>query len=301
MTAQSSTPDEPKEGKPPRFYLCMNMLRPGDVLLTHGGDTEAKIIATLAGGEYSHAALLFGRLLYESDGENWIGYKLIHSPGWAMIDGEQVMLGMVPANPKRCCVLRHRDMALVEEARLEQALEALYFETQGRDYSEWNRLLPMIRLAPRLLKPIASRIAERKDLQRSETGSFLPGAFCSEVVVSFFDKLELDMGGSDKSLTAPGDLAQRTLKFDVVDSGLVEYPNVVKVRREELLLQTESGLRTLSEMLEDGVESTAQIARAGQLILDMKSKLNHLIQLQDEARTQSLKLNAQPRKDRSCT
>jgi hypothetical protein len=280
---ESQSANGPKNENAPRFYLRADRLKPGDVLLTHGGDGDAKLIATLACGAYSHAALIFGQLLYESDGESWIGYKNLPLV-FAKINGEQVMLEEVLGNPTRCCVLRHRDMALVEEAKLQQALDALCIETQGRDYSEWRELLPMLRLARRLLMPIASRIAKRRDLRRSKAGFYLPGAFCSKVVVSFFEKLGLDIGRTDKNLTAPHDLLQPTLRFDVVDSVVIERSSVGEISQNETLLQTEDGLKSMRDMIDDGVKSTGEVARVGQMFLEARSKLNRLRQLQEEAR-----------------
>jgi hypothetical protein len=174
----------------PELLIVTNEIRKGDVLLMHGGGKDAKAIAHFTGGEVSHAALcLGGSVIWESDG-SIIGTKHMMYAGYCHRDGQQLLLATIPGDPQSCEVYRHEGMAEISEGKFMETFTAELRSFYGMNYSEYRRLLPMVK-AGGLWKRLLSWVAWRRD--RRAAGKMVHGPFCSELVACFYSRLGLPL------------------------------------------------------------------------------------------------------------
>jgi hypothetical protein len=194
----------------PDIVLRVDLIRRGDVLLTHGSDIKSKAVAKFSGGQFSHAALCVNQYMtFESD-MDVIGHRLIHVLGIANLGKEQATLGRIPGDVAHCAVYRHPSMEAVSEKSFSEALALEMQESYGKDYSELYRLVGLSNLPPSIQSLIdqVARLYERK----SEN---VHGPFCSELVSRFFGRVGLSLFDDDRRPEAisPSDLAKSKLEL----------------------------------------------------------------------------------------
>lgn len=193
------------------WALMQDELGDDEIQCDDGFRKESQLIAHLAGGDFSHAALyLGGSMIWESDG-GIIGTKHMPFVGYSESDGRKVSLAAIPGAPEHCMVYRHDGMAGIPQQKFMEvfATEArIYY---GLNYSQLSRLLPMAKL-PGPLKRCLLWVTRRID--RNAARSEVPGAFCSELVARFYGRLGLELFASGKSPgdVTPVDLAHSNLK-----------------------------------------------------------------------------------------
>ena len=177
------------KAKLPKVVVRVDLLRPGDVLLSRGGDLLSKPLAKFSGGEFSHAALCVNpSMTFESD-MDVIGHRLIHIVGSMDVDGGTAILGQVPGQPKQCAVYRHPLMKKVSRRRaFAKALMLEMEKSYGKDYSELYRLVELSDLS-KDVQSLATRVLRFWERNSDK----IHGPFCSELVSEFFARLGLPL------------------------------------------------------------------------------------------------------------
>jgi|SRR5215813_2371015 len=236
-TAERAPQPPAAEAPPlPRLVLRLDRMKPGDVLLSHGGEPESHAIAMMSGGPFSHAAMwidLFRTL--ESDG-GLIGPKRTRHLGYAKLDGEHIVVAEIAGAPAACAVYRHPGMSSIPVERFAAALQAEMHESWGKDYSEYYRLVMLARLPAGLsvansLVPLAAEAT--RAWERRFAGDKIHGAFCSELVARFFQRLGLPLFDQERlpEHVSPNDLARSALW--PVEGAVVESARLQGVQRED--------------------------------------------------------------------
>src|SRR5256885_12075511 len=197
---------------PSSLLLRLNSLQHGDVLLMLGRAKMSKAIALFSGGEFSHAALCTSPYtIFESDGETVIGSKVLKTVGYVHGGRETAQYGKVPGNPLRCAVYRHPMMSSISQKQFHEALEQVTTESFGKDYSKMSRLA---RLAETngLLRWAVDLYCKFDDWRLSPDA--IPDAFCSELVVRFYDRIGLPLFAEKKRPedVSPNDLVRSQLR-----------------------------------------------------------------------------------------
>ncbi|MBL9113925.1 MAG: hypothetical protein JNJ83_02890 [Verrucomicrobiaceae bacterium] len=247
---------------PSHLLIATNELQRGDVLLMHGGGKDAKAISHFTGGPYSHAALcLGGHGIWESDGDI-IGTKFMVSVGYCHRDGRQLLLATIPGNPESCEVYRHSGMAEISEERFMEVFAAEVRRFHGMNYSEYRRLLPMVK-AGWFWKRILYWVASRRD--RRAVGKKVHGAFCSELVASFYARLGLSLFDEPKELAAVTPLTLAQSKLEKQDGLVLESKSVTLIPDPDNDFQNWAFLHRMDPATGEQVDIVAQ-ARNRQLL-----------------------------------
>jgi hypothetical protein len=181
-----------------RLVLRSDMILPGDVLLSHGGEKFSRLVDRYTGSRgYSHAALCTSRsFTYESDG-NLIGKRPIYPVAYDVRKDAQYSLA--PGCPISFSLFRHPKMPQLPlgqwTSQFERAYEKLAGETYGGDYSKLSRLagLAQTDVVRHLL---FSSYAQLKDKWGRKQKVNL--SFCSELVARFFVHLGLQLFRDDR-------------------------------------------------------------------------------------------------------
>ncbi|WP_407530466.1 hypothetical protein [Methylobacterium oryzisoli] len=214
---------EAEHGERPRVLIKIDMLRPGDVILSRGRDLQSVKIAKFDTrrilrwkNAYSHAAVVENVVsTYESDG-TVIGHRNIRMIGHGYINGRRENIGYISGNPKFVSIYRHPELENLPKAKFEAALKVVKDLTYGQNYSEVNRLVVLAKLPlPELLaKPTKNLLIEIvRNFERKSLHNKIPGQFCSEIVASIYQEMGLPLCGVNRvpASISPNDLAKSTL------------------------------------------------------------------------------------------
>jgi hypothetical protein len=210
-----------------QWVLRADKIRPGDVLLTNGGEKMSQWIDSSTGRKgYSHAALCVSSLMtYESDGE-LIGVRPLYPLAFNLQTGARYSLA--PANPIRAGVFRHPKMPPMEDTErtceFEDAYQSLMLETLGGDYAYLTRLTTLANTGS-FKKRFFNAYANWKDSCGQEKKVCM--SFCSELVAQFFKKFGLPLfrDGRRPEKATPNDLAGNAQCFlEQVPEAVVQWP-----------------------------------------------------------------------------
>jgi hypothetical protein len=210
------------------LLLCSEM-QAGDVLLLRGTGVKSALIASAAGGVYSHAALIlkdsedFLAQIYESDGLG-VGPSSYPTATVRIQGTTRLPLALVMGREVQVArLLRHPEIEKVPSSTLSAAQTLIRSEHNFRSYSAIGRLVRPLGL-PSFVELSINRVQELND--RLANRELRRGVFCSELVGVFFDHLGLPLlpGGHDSSTLSPNHLDQGR-------SNLVDVPQAV-INRE---------------------------------------------------------------------
>jgi len=171
--------------------LRVDLLQPGDVILTRGCELISKAIQAMD-GDYSHAALVLnGGCIFESDGEI-VSFKPLRVIAFT---DDGAMFARVPGDPQEVAVFRHPGVSSLPAEVLEKCFAKLVRDHYGKDYS---LLIRLVHAACRpqtnfknLALHLASRYARRFDILHNQEKAC--DVFCSELVALLFHELKLDL------------------------------------------------------------------------------------------------------------
>lgn len=226
-------------------FLDLDVVRPGDVLLSRGRDRFSWLIAIATGGLYSHAAVFlpfrysrgsldsadaadFGcidldstdLILVESD-DHGVGKTFLRQ--LSIKDGANVHpnLARLPDGYKTAILLRHPELARVDKGVIEQAVMIFNDTELLRHYSSWDRLAGPLRIpVPSVQRFIGQKLT---NYLGEPTGPVLPGCFCSELVAKFFQQIDIPI--FEKAISpeniSPNDLRSRRSRLKVVPNAFL--------------------------------------------------------------------------------
>ena len=197
--------------------MIQNLLRPGDVILTMGGEKFSKGIAWATRSGFSHAIQVVSPTRsFEADDEG-VGYSEPLTTG-AWYDGPAIHQWVIPLpDCTDARVLRHPTLATCDPRTLEVAINTIVAPWAGEDYSDYRRLMYPLDIGgrPKWWMRLSLTYYQWRDRRRSS------GMFCSEVIARVFEALERDHGFADASLfitrrhadlVSPGLLAESRLQ-----------------------------------------------------------------------------------------
>lgn len=209
--------------------LWEKKLRPGDVLLVCGNSPFSSLIVKASGGPYSHAAIwihggdsgIESLYLAESD-TSGVGFTFLLPmslyPG-GQSTAERVIC--IPENPREWILLRHPECENIDLSRMIQASKDLQENDFYKTYSAVPRLLEAITL-PDFPNLLAKHVAQAIESCRFDKGT--RGAFCSELVATFFSRLGLELftDGRDPHTVSPNDFLLPECRLTVVTDAFVD-------------------------------------------------------------------------------
>jgi hypothetical protein len=271
----------------PSLALRLRDLRAGDVLLSRGIGLESSLIKTLSGGQFSHSALCTtAYTIFESDGTNVVGNKILKIIGYVHSRDEVIPLGKIPGNVARCAVYRHSQMSSVSPDQFAKALRQTMLLFYGRDYSYMCRLGRLAK-ANAIFRSVIRKYCDFKDRQLGK--DMLPSVFCSELVGHFYAELGLSLF-HDSRLPhdiSPNDLASSRLELVpgvVVDPATLQNVQTADPQENSWLkaLETHDPLATynkgtlLAKVASDEF-AQAMIAQNKEIFVDAFAKFNQSI------------------------
>lgn len=219
-----SEPRQSSELTPETLLLRQDMIKPGDVLLTHGGQKISKIIAHADGGRFSHAALFVSPLdLFESN--DMVAHASIECVGQTVIGGKKVYLAKLPHKPVDAELFRHPDAKSISWDEFKRVYAKVLKEQWGYDYPPYERLIPLAKRYPAFVKWLAKwwvRIRYKNNPQTS-----IPGDFCSQLVARFYARLNLQLFSDSREpdCVSPNGLATSSLV--IVPGAIVRFGDIV--------------------------------------------------------------------------
>ncbi|MBC3915972.1 hypothetical protein H8L32_00610 [Undibacterium sp. CY18W] len=244
-------------------FLIVDNIQPGDVLLTCGSMSQSLAIARITDGQYSHASIWLPNdtgypILVESDGLG-VGSTILSAhtlcgPG----QGDIELAYSIPNAPKKYKLLRHPDIASVSLECLQAARKRLEARAFHRSYSQLSRLIK-----PAKLHPTVETIAEGvvRFAERTLSSPNMHGVFCSELVVMYFEELNLPLFESQQkaSMVSPNDLDRAPCILAEVENAFVDGSLLRFMRgsrpsmlagftRAEIMPQLTSGFRAAAEI-----------------------------------------------------
>lgn len=202
--------------------LRTDVVRPGDVLLSHGGGAFSKAIATATEGPFSHAAFVINAALtFESD-KGVIGHRLLRPLGFGKAGDEVVRLAEVPGEPSYFAIFRHPRIAEISSEQFAKVVEEVMSDNYGLDYSQLQRLVPLGTFAAGL-DVLVAHFARLLDHFKQDA---IHGPFCSELVTRFYERLGLPLftGNHRPSEVSPNDLSRSAL--NVVPEAVIASKDV---------------------------------------------------------------------------
>ncbi|MDA8511162.1 hypothetical protein [Citrobacter sp. Igbk 14] len=214
--------------------LWEKKLRPGDVLLVCGNSPFSSLIVKASGGPYSHAAIwihggdsgIESLYLAESD-TSGVGFTFLLPmrlyPG-GHSTAEKVIC--IPENPREWILLRHPECENIDLSRMIQASKDLQENDFYKTYSAVPRLLEAITL-PDFPHLLAKHVAQAIESCRFDKGT--RGAFCSELVATFFSRLGLELftDGRDPQTVSPNDFLLPECRLTVVTDAFVDADSLL--------------------------------------------------------------------------
>jgi hypothetical protein len=227
----------------PSLVLRLNDLRAGDVLLTRGAGFESSLIKAFSGGTFSHSALCTTpHTIFESDGENVVGNKILKIIAYAHSRHETIPLGKVPGKAARCAVYRHPEMTSVSPDRFAKVLKQTMTMFYGRDYSYMCRLGRLAKTNS-LFRWGIRKYCDFKDRRLGKDA--LPSVFCSELVAYFYSELGLSLFTEPRLAhdISPNDLANSRLELvagAVVDPATLENVRIAGPQENSLFKALET-------------------------------------------------------------
>jgi hypothetical protein len=191
-------------------FVRKDALRAGDIVLSRGRGWQSCAIALMTGGRYSHSAIFLPFRIddFVEFGGVKVPLKGVHLD---LVEADDYDVGAVPPRPltiavggdrydvvrlpgergpKAAVLLRHPDIKSVDERTLEQAVLAFNDIELLRTYSSMDRLAGPLPL-PGPIKRAVGRILSAAFPEPK--GPVLPGCFCSELVVKFFERLGIPL------------------------------------------------------------------------------------------------------------
>ncbi|MDY4379902.1 hypothetical protein SOV92_19120 [Pectobacterium brasiliense] len=252
--------------------LRKSKLQPGDVLLVRGNNPFSSLIVMMSGGQYSHAAIWIpvgnadftDLFLAESDTAG-VGFTSIipmslYQEG--LSTSETVYC--IPDNPKNWVLLRHPECKNIDAAQMLQASIQLQKNDFFKTYSAVPRLLEAVTL-PTPYHILFKGLAQTVECFRIDKGT--RGAFCSELVATFFSTLGLDLFSNDRppNTVAPNDfllpecclkvVADAFVDTDTLPPGTYGYGSIVQARKDDPYLSEMIKSRGVSDQLSATVDS----------------------------------------------
>ncbi|WP_129954458.1 MULTISPECIES: hypothetical protein [unclassified Rahnella] len=251
--------------------LRKSKLQPGDVLLVRGNNPFSSLIVMMSGGQYSHAAIWIpggdadftDLFLAESDTAG-VGFTRIMPMSLyqeGLSTSETVYC--IPDNPKSCVLLRHPECKNIDEAQMCQASIQLQKNDFFKTYSAVPRLLEAVTL-PNPYHLLLKGLAQTVECCRVDEGT--RGAFCSELVATFFSTLGLDLFSNDlhPHTVSPNDFLLPECRLKVVTDAFVDtstlppgtygYSSIVQGRKNDPYLRAMIKRRGVSDQLSATVD-----------------------------------------------
>ena len=179
----------------------MDAVRSGDIVLTRGRTVEARVIARMSGGRWSHAALWVPiESRYRSGGiGHWSDLQLIEADDIGTgptelrvvllrLGGETVVAARLPGDPEDAVLLRHPGIDCIQEEAFDEALQALTTTALYRSYPPLDRLVGATSLPPALKSVFRNALAV---VYRTAQNAPRRRLFCSELAARFYGLLGL--------------------------------------------------------------------------------------------------------------
>jgi hypothetical protein len=268
-------------------FLRLDRLAAGDIVLMRGRGLGSSIIAVGTEGKFSHAALVLnlrGSLTLFDSLDTGIGQMSLILDAFGDVNGETAPLMELP-DASAFAVFYHPLIKHVLESKLLEESERLVRDYSGKQYSRHERLPGALRR----FKPLAPALGPLfRAFDRRYHPEGVYGPFCSELVMIFFEKLELhvfdNLTSSDS--VAPNDLTRSRLvpkdgaviaggrftHFTRIDHGLARSANEWRSRHAEMRTSL-AELQNLNDELEEqnrnaseGNRKSAEILVQGSLI-----------------------------------
>ena len=222
-TSQTETqPDHARDQAP--YYLIIEKIRPGDVLLTRGTTPRASLIAYGTKGRYSHAALWVipkeGAIpiLMEADSVG-VGPTFLPTVTLTGPDGLPIFayaLGDLEA----ISLLRHPWIQNLDAGIVSEVTEELIEDVWSRRYSALVRLSDMLDTSY-LRGPARKLFAAIDAVNRDPRGH--QGVLCSELVAMYFERLSLPLfQGRPPSAMSPNHLAEAASGLQPVTDAIID-------------------------------------------------------------------------------
>jgi hypothetical protein len=233
---------------PDTLLIRVDLVQPGDVLLTHGGTLLSKAIVAATNGTYSHAALFINSYqLFES--YDLVEHSCLTLVGSTVINNVPIQWAKLPHNPIDAALFRHPQAHTIPPGSFEKTSLKLMESFWGMEYSLYSRLIAPARF-PEPLATLSKSLATLYD--RYWVKSEIPGPFCSELVAIMFAQLELTLTAcGPPDLTTPNDLAlSQLVKIDGAIRRRSELPDLRSLSQEvQLLDEPTSGDHLAHHML----------------------------------------------------
>lgn len=221
-----------------RKFLRIDLLRPGDVILTHGGAKSSKVIATGTRGRFSHASMFInGQVKLESTSDG-VGYTIIkfskieYHPNYEDIRKCYWLLEDI-SSLKQIKILRHDDL----KNENNEALSAKLFKLLQKDFGKEYSLKELAYASSKnvFIRYIVKTILSVVDRFR-KVSPINPGPFCSMLIAQMYSELGIELFKRSR-------LPNETNPNDFVDSNLNEVRGVIcnedpTIENEKELLQS---------------------------------------------------------------
>lgn len=185
-----------------RLLLRAELLQPGDVILSGQKTAPSTVIRRATRGTYSHAQLVLTTVWRFDATAEGVGFKAANivkcerQPDGAIRFLEDI------GQLTRFDVFRHPALEATpatEKTAFADRLSSIAIELQGRQYSELKRLLDVpttLDQYPRIKRAVAN-VLDRLDAKKKIAKKINPGHFCSELVVSIYKQLGVELFSED--------------------------------------------------------------------------------------------------------
>lgn len=206
------------------YYLIIEKLRSGDVLLTRGTTPRAGLIAYGTKGQYSHAALWVVPkegvipILMEADSVG-VGPTFLPTVTLTGPDGRPIFAYAL-SDLEAISLLRHPRIQDLDPGVVSEVTEELVEDVSSRRYSALVRLSDMLDTSY-LRGPARKLFAAIDVVNRDPRGH--QGIFCSELVAMYFERLSLPLfEGRPPSAMSPNHLAEAASGLQPVTDAIID-------------------------------------------------------------------------------
>lgn len=212
-------------------FAIHDEIQSGDVLLTLGHSLHSKVITTVTGGDYSHAALWLQTaehpetlMLAEADGYG-VGFTPLMPVTFRSSDRFGTLTYSLEGAPKRYQLLRHPGIQKLDQKFVTDTTELFVRTFFNKSYSDLERLVNAVNLHP-VINSFARKLLGFADKFKSDSKQ--TGSFCSELVAAYFQLLDLPLH-ADKSLPveiSPNDLCSPQCLLEPVYDAFIHAESI---------------------------------------------------------------------------